>query len=330
MRKIRIAQIGTSETTHSVHIMTTMLGMPETFEVLGVADVDQHYRPLDPIFDRVPKMTVEQLLELPQLDAVVIDCDENIQTEYALMAAERGLAIQMEKPGSESDVDFDRLIDLVQEKGLVFHVSYMYRYNPAIMYAMEKIQSGAIGDVYCVEAQMNIYHGKLLRNRYGEFSGGVMYYLGCHMTDLIYRIQGEPLDITTFNADLGEEGVDSRDFGLAVLRYPHGASIAKVSAGEIGGAPYRRYVIICGTKGTLEIRPIEYPVGNGLDRTEIKETYLGDGAIKHTTFAPYGRYTRMLSEFAAMVCGEKENPYSYEYERALHKLILKTCDYQNL
>ena len=156
MRKIRIAQIGTSETTHSVHIMTTMLGMPETFEVLGVADVDQHYRPLDPIFDRVPKMTVEQLLELPELDAVVIDCDENIQTEYALMAAERGLAIQMEKPGSESDVDFDRLIDLVQEKGLVFHVSYMYRYNPAIMYAMEKIQSGAIGDVYCVEAQMNI------------------------------------------------------------------------------------------------------------------------------------------------------------------------------
>jgi len=26
-----------------------------------------------------------------------------------------------------------------------------------------------------------------------------------------------------------------------------------------------------------------------------------------------------------MVRGEKENPYTYEYERKLHKLILKTC-----
>ena len=39
----------------------------------------------------------------------------------------------------------------------------------------------------------------------------------------------------------------------------------------------------------------------------------------------YGRYDEMLKNFAAMVCGEAENPYDYEYERQLHKIILNAC-----
>lgn len=327
MKRIRIAQIGTSETAHAAHIMTAMLNMPDTFEVLGVADVDYHSGPLAPIFSRVPMMSVEELLALP-LDAVNIDCDEELQTHYGMLAAERGLHISFDKPGSQPDAEFDALIDKVKANNLVFHVNYMYRYNPAVMYTMEKIAHGDIGEVISIEAQMNIWHGSHMRKRHARFQGGIMYYLGCHMTDIIYRVLGDPLDVTTFNASTGLEGVDSCDFGMAVLRYPHGASIAKVNAVEVGGAPLRRSLIFCGTKGTLEIRPIERPVANGLDVSEIYETYLGDDNLHHTTFAPYGRYTKMLSEFASMVRGEKENPYTYEYERALHKLILRTCDYE--
>ena len=327
MRKIKIAQIGTSETAHAAHIMNAMLNMPDTFEVLGVADVDYHSGPLDPVFSRVPHMSVEELLSLP-LDAVNIDCDEELQTYYGMMAAERGFHLSFDKPGSQPDSEFDALVDKVKEKNLVFHVNYMYRYNPAVMYAMDKIARGEIGDIVSIEAQMNVWHDNYIRGRHARFSGGVMYYLGCHMTDIIYRILGEPLDVTTFNSNTGFGGVDSCDFGMAVLRYPLGSSIAKVNATEVGGAPLRRSLIFCGSKGTLEIRPIERPVANGFDVSEIYETYLGDGNIRHTTFAPYGRYTKMLSEFAAMVRGEKENPYTYEYERKLHKLILRTCDYK--
>ncbi|MBQ8510945.1 MAG: hypothetical protein IJ493_13670 [Clostridia bacterium] len=57
MKKIRIAQIGTSETAHAAHIMTTMLNMPDTFEVLGVADVDYHASQLAPFFPVCRKST---------------------------------------------------------------------------------------------------------------------------------------------------------------------------------------------------------------------------------------------------------------------------------
>ena len=33
----------------------------------------------------------------------------------------------------------------------------------------------------------------------------------------------------------------------------------------------------------------------------------------------------MMLDFAAMVRGEKQNPYSYEYELGLQKLILACC-----
>ena len=65
------------------------------------------------------------------------------------------------------------------------------------------------------------------------------------------------------------------------------------------------------SKGTIKIDPIEFPVGNGYDSTKTKETYLGVGGWVEKTFGAYGRYNRMLSEFAAMVRGEKKNPLPF-------------------
>ena len=77
-------------------------------------------------------MTPEEILAIPDLDAVVIETSELNLAKYALMAAERGLAIQMDKPGGISGEEFDTLIDLVKQKNLVFHTGYMYRYNPEL------------------------------------------------------------------------------------------------------------------------------------------------------------------------------------------------------
>lgn len=103
------------------------------------------------------------------------------------MAAERGFHIALDKPGSQDDKEFDALINKVEKSGTVFWMNYMYRYNPAVMYAYAKITNGDIGEVICIEGQMNTYHGEWLQQRYAQFDGGVMYYLGCHMTDIITR-----------------------------------------------------------------------------------------------------------------------------------------------
>lgn len=333
MKKIRIAQIGTSDNEHGSQVFKSLLHLTDLFDVVGFADVDTHAKPLHSVYAPHLQMTAEEILSRDDIDAVVIECDEKLQTHYATLAAQRGLPIHLEKPCGDDDAAFDRLIDIVQEKNLPFHTGYMYRYNPAVQQALRAVREGKLGDIYCVEAHMDCFHPASLRTWLGNFTGGMMFYLGCHLVDLIYLFQGMPEAITPLHRSAGKD-VSSEDFGMALMHYPHGVSFAKTCALEPGGY-LRRQLVICGTKGTIEIRPLERSHGGEMVSTEMTENYLNEEGKspwgqegKHTVFAPFNRYDDMMAFFAAMVRGEKQNPFTPEYERTLHKLMLTACGKQ--
>ena len=92
--------------------------------------------------------------------------------------------------------------------------------------------------------------------------------------------------------------------------------------------------MICGTKGTVEIKPLEVKIpGTSVLKSELylstKEMVGGDiyNDIKQKIDVEpmSGRYDEMMLDFAAMVRGEKENPYGYDYEYELQKLVLESC-----
>ena len=155
----------------------------------------------------------------------------------------------------------------------------------------------------------------------------MMAFLGCHLIDLIYRIQGEPEEVIPLNTCTEPDLIDSaEDYGMVVFRYKNGISFAKTCANEPGGF-FRRQLVICGTKGTLQLSPLEYYV-DGLIATDIYESMQGiewGEKPKKSTSIPQDRYTPMLKGFAAMIRGEYKNPYTYDYEQKLHHLILKSC-----
>ena len=37
------------------------------------------------------------------------------------------------------------------------------------------------------------------------------------------------------------------------------------------------------------------------------------------------RYDEMMNSFAKMVCGEMTNPFDYDYELKLYKILLRSC-----
>lgn len=340
MKKIKIAQIGTGH-DHAGCAIVTLKRHSDIFDLVGYAVVPEDdgnpkeygYEANKIHYAEVPQMTVEEILNYPGLDAVCIETEDRALTKYAIMAADKGLHIQMDKPGGIDDAEFDRLIDLVKEKNLVFHTGYMYRYNPEILKAKEYIKTGKLGEIYAVEAQMNCYHQPIKRSWLGNYPGGMLYFLGCHLIDLIYDICGMPEEIIPLGASVGTDGVTAQDFGMAVFKYKNGVSFAKSTAVELGGFE-RRQVVICGTKGTIEIRPIEHLVSTDKDifspqTTGVREVFdtawHSDGTYHRSEV--FGRYDAMFEAFADYVNGIKKNPYDYEYERQLHKIILKACGY---
>ena len=63
---------------------------------------------------------------------------------------------------------------------------------------------------------MNCLHTVEKRNWLGNYPGGMLYFLGCHLIDLIYAIQGEPEEILPMSMPSGLDGVTADDFGMVV------------------------------------------------------------------------------------------------------------------
>lgn len=330
MKKIRIAQVGTNGMTHAIQTFYSILKQNDIFELVGVAEpIDEWKHNLSGQgYKDVPQYTVDQLLQMDDLDAVAIETNEEYMTEYAQLFADKGLPVHMDKPGSPDQAAFEKLARTLQQKKLPFHLGYMYRFNPLVLRAYDEIEAGNLGDIISVEAQMSCLHGADNRRWLGRLPGGMMYYLGCHLADLVYKLQGIPMEILPMNSATGIDGVTSEDYGFAVWKYPKAVSFIKTYAAEINGAA-RRQLVITGTKGTIEIKPMEMACKGGQKTfasytTAAMAKSWSDCSEKWET-PVYDRYDAMMLDFARLVRGEYENPYDYDYEIALHSLLLRCC-----
>ncbi len=328
MRKIRIAHIGCNLHSHASQIFKSLVEQPELFEIVGYTLPEDERETAGKrvgVFEGYREMTIEEILKDPTIEAVTVETEELRLTKYAQMAVEHGKHVHMEKPGGIDLTAFERLIATVREKGTVFHIGYMYRYNPIVMDVMAQIKCGALGEIFSVEAQMNCHHPVAVREFLGRYPGGMMFYLGCHLVDLILQIQGKPEEIIALNTATGLDGVTSEDFGMAVFRYQNGVSFAKTCAAEYGGY-LRRQLVVTGSRGTVELKPFEYGTQEEMytDITTYCEHKWSDPGTKRTSDA-FNRYDAMMAAFAAMVRGEKQNPYTPDYELELYKTVLRCC-----
>ncbi len=335
MRRIKVAQVGLGH-PHSLGVADTLLRMGDVIDFIGYAEPSpdychpEHMAPgmRQKYEDQMKRYTVEQLLAMDDLDAVVMEVEEEKATVYAQMFADKGVHIQLDKPGTHGFTSFERLVNTCREKKLVFHPGYMYRYNALVQKAMAMKKAGELGEIYAVEAQMSLQYGQDMAAWIGKHKGGMMYYLGCHDIDLVMQFMGgEPDEVIPFNCSTGQYGLDSENYGFAVLRYQNGVSFVKSTCAEPQGYA-RRQLVINGSKATLEVKPIEMgapnPTGVGLllqaqailARPDKREAMVSE---------PFDRYEGMLRAFVSYVTGEAENPYTYDYEIALFRTVMKAC-----
>jgi len=216
-----------------------------------------------------------------------------------------------------------QLIETVKEKGVIFHTGYMYRYNPYVRELMAQADRGELGRIISVDAQMSCANEIDCREYVQRFQGGMMFFLGCHLIDLVYRLQGQPQEVIPFNCRTGLNGVDSEDFCMAVLRYPGGVSTVKTTHVE-RGAFCRRHLTVAAENKTVEIRPLETLAEKDQFTTRTEHVGVQVRDMGEKKVSPiFNRYADMMLFFAQMVRGEKENPWTPDYELGLYELILQ-------
>ena len=331
MEKFRVVQIGTRH-DHAwclYHAAAETLA-DSSVELLGIIEDNEEYRKdLRDNWHFTGKfLSFEEALALKP-DGFVVETAEHALVPWAQKVIRAGYPVHMDKPGSENSNEFHRLCDMAKEKKLTLSLGYMYRNNPAVQHALKRKEEGALGDIFSVEAQMNIWHEAEKRAWMSCFKGGMMYFLGCHLIDLVVLFCGFPEKVVPFNCSTGVDGVTANDLGFCVLQYKNGVSFVKTCDAEINGFD-RRQLVVTGSKGSIEIKPLEI-INPDYSLSVLARETLGvrkDCAHDHSTplsYPAYDRYAPMLENFAAYVRGEKENPYTYEYEAKLQDLILECC-----
>ena len=312
---IKIGQIGIGH-NHGEAKMQAVRKFPELFQVVGFAEKNEEWikkRGNLECYKGLKRYPVDELIE--KCDALLIETDVWDLTEVAQKCVDAGKHLHIDKPGSGSLEEYKKMLDTAKKKNLVIQLGYMYRYNPAIQKTFELINEGKLGEIYSINAEMSTFHSPKYRKWLTNFGGGIMYILGCHLIDLIVYIMGKPDSIHSFLKHTMLDGVDLADNNLAALEYEKALARVFVSSVEVNGFG-RRQFMVSGSKGTVNICPLERPLTVTYSDTEIANTAYEDRKI----ILPFedntasGRYDEMVKDFYAYIVGEKENPFTYEHE----------------
>ena len=337
MRKLKVIQIGCSHEHASGKINTIKL-MNDTFELIGfVDDTDICLTPrLNDncaeweCYKDVPRLTLEEALNYPDLDLVTVEVPNNDLVPFAEMCLERKIPMHMDKPGGPDLERYKKLIDGCEAANLPFQMGYMFRGNPALNQALDLARKGAFGDIFEIKASMNHCYGEeLYQNYISKLDGGIMYNLGCHLFDLFISFLGEPDDVVSFLKSAPGYPDHVKNNCLAVLSYPHATATAHICSKDPDNTFRRRFRLV-GTKGTFEIMPMErFDKQDFTARFFFKEDNEFFTAGEH--IVNYGitrdRYEVQLAELAAILRGTGKDSFTRQHDFLVHKVSLAASGY---
>jgi predicted dehydrogenase len=334
MKKVRIGQIGICH-EHAAGKITSLRGMPDVFEIVGVVDdrssTSARFAGADlKPYDGLRFMSEEELLSIPGLQAVTVETPNSDLVPTALRCMERNLAMHLDKPGGEDLKLFGKLRKGCEERKLPFQMGYMFRNNPAIQFSKRAVGAGWLGEVFEVQASMSHnYGGNAYQEYLGKFRGGIMFNLGCHLIDFIAPMLGRPEQVVPSLKSAPGFPDTIKNNCLTIMEYRNATVTLRACSFEVEGLPNRR-LKICGTKGTIDLCPMERFDGKPLQtRLSLIEGNSEYTAGPHTI--DFGiqrdRYADQLHELARTVNGEMENPYGYEHDYLVQELLLACAGY---
>ena len=320
-QKIKIGQIGTTH-AHASGKMATLRKLNEDFEVVGIVEPnpDQQRKVVNHSAYRGLKwITEEQLLNIRGLRAVAVETnvEELVPTGMRCVAA--GMHIHLDKPAGRSLTEFRALLEAATRRKLTVQMGYMFRHNPAFKFCFQAVQKGWLGNVFEVDGVMSKTVDARRRRELAAYPGS-MFELGCHLIAAMVKVLGRPDKITSFTRRTRPRQDNLADNQLAVFEYPQSTAMMRSTLIEVAGQNRRQFVV-CGDRGTIEIRPLEPPRLLFAPDKSIEGYQKGYQEVKLATMPE--RYDDQLIELARIIRGEKESEYPPEHDLAVQEAVLK-------
>jgi scyllo-inositol 2-dehydrogenase (NAD+) len=196
-----------------------------------------------------------ELLDDPDVEAVLVVTPTSTHKEVVLDAVARRKAIFCEKPLSLELDDAHAMVAAVEQAGVFFHAAFQRRFDPGYLAAKQKIEEGAIGRPILMSAISRDPFPPPLEFCDARKSGGLITDMGIHDFDLGRMFLGEVASVHAIGGALAYpqmESVGDIDNASVNMAFESGAlGTVQLSRNAVFGYDIRTE--IWGTKGSLQI-----------------------------------------------------------------------------
>ncbi len=303
VNKIRIGIIGAGN-IGGVHASQFSL-LSEQCEITAITDA---YLPM--AVERakqydIPNVvaTAEELIQRPDVDAVVIGVPNQYHAPLALQAIQAGKHVLLEKPMAIDAAAARDIWQASQHSQSVVMVAHQMRWESVPMQIKEQIDRGELGKIYT--AKTGWYRRKGIPGwgtwftQMNQSGGGPLIDIGVHMLDLALYLMGDPKPVSVYGATYAQFGpkkkgigtwgkpdwngiYDVEDLATALIKMEDGSTLSlEVSwavhmdtdntpfihlMGSEGGASYR------GAKGKLLTEKFDQAIETEISRPDNDES----------------------------------------------------------
>jgi 1,5-anhydro-D-fructose reductase (1,5-anhydro-D-mannitol-forming) len=224
--------------------------------------------------------SLDELLQQPDIDAVIVDAPTNIHRDVMVKAARAGKHIFTEKVIAPTLKEVNEVLEAVRANGVKLTVSLPRVYHGYTLAINEVLERDLLGTVSFVRARL-AHNGSTAGWLPGHFfsleqcGGGALIDLGCHPMYLARLFLGLP---TQVSAHFGYvSGKEVEDNAVAVLQNDAGG-IAVVEAGFVTSfSPFE--LEVQGTEGSLQYNTMD-------GKLYLRSTKLGEAASKQWSERP--------------------------------------------
>lgn len=195
----------------------------------------------------------EEMLADDKVDLVYIATPHSHHLEHGKLCISYGKPVLCEKSFTANAAQARELLDYAKEKGVFITEAIWTRYMPSRKIITDIIESGELGDVHMLSANLGYRLIDKERLINPELAGGALLDVGVYPLNFASMFFGNDIENITSSCVKFETGVDGQA-GM-ILTYKDGR-MATLHTGMYAAS--EQYGIICGSKGYL----IAYNINN--------------------------------------------------------------------
>jgi predicted dehydrogenase len=253
---------------------------------------------------------LDDVLRNLAVDAIIVATPHSTHEELCMRALAAGKQLFCEKPLTLTAAGAERILAACDKAGVTLGIGHERRFEPAMELLAARVQSGALGEILHLEANMshNLFANLDASNwRVGakDAPAGAMTALGIHVTDLFLSLVGRPKRVIARTARVYSQMIGD-DHVSAQIDFASGVTASLVC---ISSTPYHGRFTVFGTKGWIEVKE-----NANVDKGKPSDVTIADaeGNRTYQSIPPQNTVLANLEAWAKAVDGEA----TYRFSRA--------------